>query len=90
MPSNPDPYVDAKTLQVYHETPGHDFQNVDAEQIVSRILDSREQYEERQRVKGVKGVGEEAVKRREEMERDAERVKKERAAEAGTSSGART
>lgn len=27
-------------------------------------------YEERQRVKGVKGIGEEAVRRREEMERE--------------------
>lgn len=38
-------------------------------------------YEERQRVKGVKGIGEEAVRRREEMERekeDKERKKRER------------
>lgn len=38
---------------------------------MQRILKSREMYEERQRAKGEKAVGEEATRRREEMEREA-------------------
>lgn len=78
MPGVSDPYTDAKALNIYYETPAHDFQHVNAGEIVERILKSRAQYEERQRVKGVKNVGEEAVRKREEMERDAERLRQQR------------
>ena len=65
MPSPFDEYADAKSLCIFTETPAHSFQDVNAAHIVKRILDNREQYEERQRKKGVKGVGEEATKERE-------------------------
>ncbi|KAK5114965.1 hypothetical protein LTR85_010003 [Meristemomyces frigidus] len=72
MPStgDSDPYADARALGIFQQTPSHDFQDVNAAQIVQRILDRRVEYEERQRKKGAKGVGE-GVLRREEMEREA-------------------
>ncbi|KAI9814956.1 MAG: hypothetical protein M1832_005595 [Thelocarpon impressellum] len=73
MPLTYDPYSAAREMGIFREVGAHDFQGVNAEQIVQRIMKSRELYEERQRVKGVKGIGEEAVRRREEMEREAER-----------------
>lgn len=78
MPLTYDPYTAAKAMGIYQEIGTHDFQNVNAGEIVQRILKSREMYEERQRVKGVKGAGEDMVRRREEMERDAEAVAVER------------
>ncbi|KAI9850140.1 MAG: hypothetical protein M1838_006027 [Thelocarpon superellum] len=78
-----DPYRGAKELGIYREIGAHEFADVNAETIVQRILKSRAQYEERQRVKGVKGAGEEAVRKREEMERAAALEKKEREREAG-------
>lgn len=71
MPLNFDPYVYAKDLGIFTEVPAHDFQHVNAGEIVERILKSRALYEERQRAKGVKGVGEDAVKKREGMEEEA-------------------
>ncbi|CAK1362986.1 unnamed protein product [Cercospora beticola] len=62
-----DPYRDAKALGIFVETPEHEFQDVNAEHIVKRILGRRDEYEERQRKKGVKSVGE-AEQRRKEME----------------------
>lgn len=73
-----DAYADAKALNIFLETPPHSFQDVNAAHIVQRILDNKAQYEERQRKKGVKGVGEEATRRREQMQRDAEAVAKKR------------
>jgi ethanolamine-phosphate cytidylyltransferase len=67
---NHDPYTPAKSLGIFHEVPAHEFQHVNAGEIVERIMKSRAMYEERQRVKGVKGLGEEAVKRREDMENE--------------------
>lgn len=67
-----DVYSDAKALGIFHETPVHDFQDVNAAQIVQRILDRREEYEARQRKKGVKAIGEEAHRRREQMEKEAQ------------------
>ena len=61
----------SKSLCIFTETPAHSFQDVNAAHIVKRILDNRESYEERQRKKGVKGVGEEASKKREQMEKEA-------------------
>ncbi|KAK3112742.1 choline phosphate cytidylyltransferase, partial [Teratosphaeriaceae sp. CCFEE 6253] len=73
MPSSatPDPHADAKAAGVFVETPEHDFQDVNAAQIVQRILDRRMEYEERQRKKGIKSTGEGAL-RRAEMEREAD------------------
>ena len=71
MPLTYDPYTGAKELKIYQEIGNHDFQNVNAGEIVQRILKSREMYEERQRAKGEKTIGEESVRKREEMEREA-------------------
>jgi ethanolamine-phosphate cytidylyltransferase len=61
-----DPYADAHTLGIFQETSAHDFQDVNSEQIVGRILGKRAEYEERQRKKGAKVVGEEEAWRREQ------------------------
>jgi ethanolamine-phosphate cytidylyltransferase len=55
-------------MGIYREIGMHEFAHVNAGQIMQRILANREMYEERQRVKGVKGIGEEA-QRRGEVER---------------------
>jgi ethanolamine-phosphate cytidylyltransferase len=78
MPASFDAYADAKSLSIFTETPAHDFQDVNAAHVVKRILDNRAQYEERQRKKGVKGVGEEATLKREKMEREAADVLRKR------------
>ncbi|KAI9711077.1 MAG: hypothetical protein M1812_007271 [Candelaria pacifica] len=78
MPSIHDVYAAPKEMGIYCEIGDHDFQTVNASEIVQRILRSREMYEERQRRKGEKGIGEEAVRRREQMESDASRVQEER------------
>jgi ethanolamine-phosphate cytidylyltransferase len=78
-PANMDPYHDAKALGLFQETPKHRFQDVNADQIVHRILENRHEYEERQRKKGEKVVGEEAQHRREQMEREAEKERERRA-----------
>lgn len=70
MPLTYDPYTAPKELGIYKEIGNHDFANVNAEQIVQRIMKSRAMYEERQRVKGMKGIGEEAQRRREKMEEE--------------------
>lgn len=69
-PPGQDPYAEAKSLGIYKEIGSHPYSDINATSIVDRILRSRAMYEERQRVKGVKGIGEEAVRRREEMERE--------------------
>jgi len=79
MPLTYDPYLAAKELGIYEEIGEHAFQNVNAGEIVQRILRSREMYEARQRAKGEKAAGEDAVKRREEMEREAKALEEERA-----------
>ncbi|KAM3420729.1 hypothetical protein BST61_g3979 [Cercospora zeina] len=61
-----DPYHDAKALGIFAETPEHEFQEVNAAHIVQRIVEKRDEYEERQRKKGVKSV-EEAEQRRKEV-----------------------
>jgi len=77
VPPTEDPYADAKKLGLYREVSDHKYSHINATEIVGRILKSRDMYEERQRIKGVKGIGEEAVRRREEMEREqAEKGKK--------------
>ena len=78
MPLAHDPYIAAKSLNVFREVPAHDYQHVNAGEIVDRILKSRARYEERQRVKGVKGLGEEATKIREVLEQEAKDAQKQR------------
>ena len=63
-------------MGIYREIGQHEFSSVNAGTIVQRILRSRDMYEERQRVKGVKGIGEEAQRRREMMEEE-QRVKEQ-------------
>ncbi|KAL8727397.1 MAG: hypothetical protein Q9166_006069 [cf. Caloplaca sp. 2 TL-2023] len=79
MPLTYDPYVAAKDLGIYHEIGNHAFQNVNAGEIVQRILRSRQMYEERQKKKGEKAAGEEAVRCRERMEEEAAALEKRRA-----------
>lgn len=67
IPLTYDPYVAPKAMGIYREIGKHDFHNVNAGEIVQRILRSRELYEERQRVKAEKAVREEAAKRQEKM-----------------------
>ena len=78
MPLTYDPYAAAKRMGIYREIGYHDFAGVNAGQIVQRIMKSRDMYEERQRVKGVKGIGEDAQRRREKMEEE-QRMKESRA-----------
>lgn len=68
IPLDYDPYKQARTLGIFEEVPRHDFQEVNAGQIVDRIAQSRARFEARQRAKGVKAVNEEEVKRREAQE----------------------
>jgi len=70
MPLTYDPYTAPKAMGVYKEIGKHDFSEVNAGSIVQRIMKSRDMYEERQRVKGVKGIGEEAQRRREVLEEE--------------------
>jgi len=70
MPLTYDPYTAPKDMGIYMEIGEHDFAGVNAGQIVQRILKSRTMYEERQRLKGLKGIGEEAQRRREKIEED--------------------
>lgn len=73
MPLTYDPYAAAKSLHLYREVANHEFQDVNAAEIVARIMKSRALYEERQRKKGEKGVSEEAEKMRQELEREQRR-----------------
>lgn len=79
VPLTYDPYTAAKDLGIYREIGNHDFQNVNAGEIVQRILKNRGMYEERQRAKGEKAATEQAVQRRELMEQDAASLEKDRA-----------
>lgn len=76
IPLTYDPYTAPKEMGIYQEIGSHSFANVNAGQIVERILKSRAMYEERQRVKGVKGIGEDATRRREIMEEE-QRIREE-------------
>lgn len=71
MPMIFDPYADAKALGIYHEIGHHDFQDVNAGEIVQRIMKNRQLYEERQKKKGEKAAVEEAVNVREALECEA-------------------
>lgn len=73
MPLTYDPYAVPKALKVYREIANHEFQDVNAAEIVARIMKGRALYEERQKKKGEKGVGEEVEKLRQELEREQRR-----------------
>ena len=79
MPLTYDPYTAAKEMGIFREIGNHVFSSVNAGEIVARILRGREAFEERQRKKGEKSVGEEAVRRREQMELEAAEVARTRA-----------
>lgn len=74
MPLNYDPYTAAKAIGIYKEIGSHEFQNVNAGEIVQRIMRSRDRYEARQRAKGEKAIGEKAQEEREKLE-EAQRLK---------------
>ena len=78
MPLTLDPYTAPKEMGIFHEIGNHDFQNVNAGEIVQRIMKSRAMYEARQRAKGEKTTGEEAVRRKEELEKEAAQLKEEK------------
>lgn len=63
-------------MGIFRQISVHKFQNVNAGSVVQRILRSRDLYEERQRKKGVKSVGEAAQREREILEEE-QRVREE-------------
>lgn len=65
IPLTYDPYAAPREMGIFREIHGHPFQHVNAEEIVQRILKSREAFEERQRTKVQKSIGEEAFKEKE-------------------------
>ncbi|KAI4866720.1 ethanolamine-phosphate cytidylyltransferase [Hypoxylon rubiginosum] len=77
MPLSYDPYSAPKEMGIFQEIPNHEFQEVNAGTIVQRIMKSRELYEERQRKKGMKAVGETAHRHREILEEE-QRLKEEK------------
>ena len=80
MPLTFDPYADAKEMGLLRQVGDHRFSHVNAAEIVGRIMKGREAFEERQRRKGEKAVGEEAVRQREVMEQQQAVVEAERRA----------
>jgi ethanolamine-phosphate cytidylyltransferase len=70
MPLTYDPYEPAKALGIYREVGQHRFCDVNAETIVQRIMRSRDQYEARQRAKGMKSEVEAAHWQREILEEE--------------------
>ncbi|KAL2786222.1 hypothetical protein BJX66DRAFT_328736 [Aspergillus keveii] len=67
IPLTYDPYTAPKQMGIFRETTEHDFQHVNAGEIVDRILKSREAYEARQRAKLQKGALEEEFKSQEAL-----------------------
>lgn len=76
VPLKYDPYAAPRDMGIYSEIGSHTHQDVNAGTIVARILASRDQYEQRQRAKGVKADLEAAQRRREILE-EAQRHKEE-------------
>lgn len=68
MPSADDVYTAPKEMGIYREIGPHEFEDVNAGTIVQRIMKSRDQYEARQKAKGMKADVEAAHKKREELE----------------------
>lgn len=80
MPLTFDPYSAAKEMGIYQAIGQHDFANVNAGQIVQRIMASRDQYEARQRAKGMKAEVESAARQREILEEEQKKREAEREA----------
>ncbi|KIX93055.1 uncharacterized protein Z520_11328 [Fonsecaea multimorphosa CBS 102226] len=80
MPSTFDPYVDAKEMGIFRQIENHPYSHVNAAEIVGRIMKGRQAFEERQRRKGEKAVGEEAVRQREILEQKQAALEAERRA----------
>jgi ethanolamine-phosphate cytidylyltransferase len=78
MPLNYDPYTSPKEMGIYREIGRHEFESVNAESIVQRILRSRDLYEARQRAKGMKAEAEEAQRQRELLEEEQRKKEAER------------
>ena len=76
MPLTYDPYTAPKEMGIYREIGEHVFAEVNAGEIVQRIMRSRDMYEARQRAKGMKAEVEEAAREREILEEE-QRVKEE-------------
>ncbi|KAI1941423.1 choline phosphate cytidylyltransferase [Ophidiomyces ophidiicola] len=66
IPLTYDPYVDPKRMGIFKEIGSHQFQHVNAGEIVQRILKSRESFEVRQKTKLLKSIGEETIKQKEQ------------------------
>ncbi|CAJ2502897.1 Uu.00g102910.m01.CDS01 [Anthostomella pinea] len=77
MPLSYDPYSAPKEMGIFKQVTQHTFQDVNAGTIVQRIMKSRDLYEERQRKKGVKAVGEASQRHREVLEEE-QRLKEEK------------
>lgn len=82
MPLTYDPYLATKEMGIYREIGAHGFANVNAEQIVQRIMASRDRYEARQRAKGMKAGVEAAARQREILEEEQRKKEIEREAAA--------
>ncbi|KAJ9606562.1 choline phosphate cytidylyltransferase [Cladophialophora chaetospira] len=80
MPSTFDPYADAKKMGILRQIEDHPYSHVNAAEIVGRIMKGRQAFEDRQRRKGEKAVGEEAVRQREIMEKQQAAIEAERRA----------
>jgi len=65
MPHTEDVYAAPKKMGIYREIGRHEFDDVNAGTIVQRIMKSRDQYEARQKAKGMKAEIEAAQKQRE-------------------------
>jgi ethanolamine-phosphate cytidylyltransferase len=78
MPLDYDPYEDAKSMGIFREVGKHPFSEVNAGEIVTRIMRGRAEFEERQRRKGQKAVGEQAAREREILEQQMTEAEKER------------
>ncbi|EFY91188.1 hypothetical protein MAC_02859 [Metarhizium acridum CQMa 102] len=70
MPLTYDPYTAPKEMGIYREIGHHAFAEVNAGEIVQRIMKSRDRYEARQRAKGVKAEVEAAARQREILEEE--------------------
>jgi ethanolamine-phosphate cytidylyltransferase len=80
MPLTYDPYTAPKAMGIYRQIGEHAFSDVNAGQIVQRIMRSRDLYEERQRKKGVKAGIEAAARHREKLEEEQRKREAERMA----------
>lgn len=76
MPLTYEPYAAPKEMGIYREIGTHAFSEVNAGEIVQRIMKSRDLYEARQRAKGMKAEVEQAAREREILE-DEQRKKEE-------------